>query len=241
MNKNIRKNKILGIIIKTHIDTAGPVGSAYISNIMGLSSATIRNVMAELDEDGYLVQPHTSAGRIPTERAYRVYVNSILEEREHRMQEVNKINNMLFLKYHKYRELIERTSFTLSKLTQYTSFVIYPKDHIYMDGTCCMLEHPEFCNLSKIKCLLRALDERERFLKIINSYLDTGILKIHIGRENTLDGFETCSIITASYRVRNKVVGGIGVIGPVRMKYRRVVPIVKYLADSVSRILERVA
>ena len=240
MANDIRKKKVLDIILRTHIDRAEPVCSRYIADLMGLSSATIRSLMAGLTDEGYLRQPHTSAGRVPTERAYRFYVNSLIQIWESNVHEVRRLNEELFSRYRRYNELIEHTSYIVSKLTQYTSFVIYPKDHIYMDGACHMLEQPEFYNLNKVRNLLRMLDEKEKFLNLMNSYISTGALKVHIGRENSLGGFESCSVITASYKVKNRVVGGLGIIGPVRMKYRRVVPVVKYLAESVSRLLERV-
>ncbi len=240
MDSGIRKRKILDIILKAHIETGLPVGSRYISNIMGLSSATIRNIVADLEEEGYVNQPHISAGRIPTERAYRLYVNTLLDEKESNPYEIKRINDELFSRYHTYSEIMEHASYLISNLTNYTSFVIYPKRHIYMDGVYHMLEQPEFNTLSKAKMLLKALDEKDKLLSMMNTYISTGTLKIHIGKENQKEEFESCSIVTASYRVRKKIVGGLGIIGPVRMKYKRVVPLVRYLADSFSRMLERI-
>ncbi|MFH1791234.1 MAG: hypothetical protein ABH885_04540 [Candidatus Omnitrophota bacterium] len=238
MSSEMRKKKVLEIVIREHMDRALPVGSNYVSRIMGLSSATIRNIMGELEDEGYLEQPHTSAGRIPTERAYRHYVNSLLDTWEGSIHEIRRINRELFMRFQKYNELVERTSYVISRLTGYTSFVIYPSDHIYLDGAFHMLEQPEFSEIGRIKKILRMLDEKERMLEVINAYLSTGALKIHIGRENSLDGFEGCSIVTSSYSVRGKVVGGLGIIGPIRMQYRRVVPLVKYISESVSRVLD---
>lgn len=239
MNKDQRKKKVLDIILKTHIDMAEPVGSKYISNILGLSSATIRNIMSELEDDGYIIQPHVSAGRIPTERAYRHYVNSLIEAWESNIEEIRRINRELLLKYNTYTDLIDHASYTVSRLTHYTAFVVYPMDHIHMDGTSNIMEQPEFSDPKNLKKILKTLDNRERLLEVMNSYLSSGTLKIHIGRENSLDGFEECSVITACYKSRNRVVGGVGIIGPIRMKYRRVVPLVRHLADSISRVLER--
>ncbi len=239
MAKTDRKTKVLDIILKKHIEWAEPVGSKYISEILGVSSATVRNIMSDLEDDGYLEQPHTSAGRVPTERAYRTYVNSLFQERENILNEIRLLNEELFSRYQKYNDLIEKTSYYFSKLTHYTSFVVYPKDHLYMDGAFHMLEQPEFASLPKIKKILKTLDEKERMLNHMNMYIESGVLKVLIGRENHLDGFESCSIITSSYKVNGKVVGGIGVIGPIRMNYKRIVPMVKYISDSVSKILER--
>ncbi len=240
MDTEIRKKKILDIILKTHIETGKPIGSRYISNIMGLSSATIRNLVADLEEEGYVKQPHISAGRIPTERAYRLYVNTLLDEKEGSPYELKRINDELFSRYHTYNEIMEHASCSMSNLTNYTSFVIYPKGHIYMDGIYHMLEQPEFDTLSKARMLLKALDEKDKLLGMMNTYISTGTLKIHIGKENQEEEFESCSIITASYRVRKRIVGGLGIIGPVRMKYKCVMPLVRYLADSFSRMLERI-
>jgi len=237
--KDKRKKQVLEIILKAHIDHAEPVGSKYIAQLIGLSSATIRNLMSEMEDEGLLVQPHTSAGRVPTERAYRAYVNSLLDTWESSIDEIKRLNEELFLRYQKYNELMERISYCISRMTHYPAFSIYPKDHICLDGAAYMFDQPEFDNLKKIKKIMSALEEKEQMLERINSYLSTGALKIHIGREIAMDGFESCSVITASYKVRNKVVGGIGIIGPVRMKYKKVVPLVKYLAESMSRMLER--
>jgi len=240
MDTEIRKRKVLDIVLKAHIESGMPVGSRYVSNIMGLSSATIRNAMADLEEEGYVEQPYTSAGRIPTEMAYRLYVNGLLDECDTVSYEINKLNDELFSRYRSYQEMIEHASSAISDLTNYTSFVIYPKDHIYMDGVYYMLEQPEFNNLDKIKQLIRALDEKDRLLEMINPYISAGSLKVHIGKENKRDEFDSCSIITACYTVRKRIVGGLGIIGPVRMKYRRIVPLIKYLAESFSRMLERI-
>jgi len=240
MDREIRKRKVLDIILRTHIDRAMPIGSTYIAELMGLSSATIRNTMSDLYDEGYLEQPHTSAGRVPTERAYRLYVNSLLEQFDSNTTEIKKISRELLSRRQRYNDIIMRISYSVSKLTGYTTFAVYPTDHIYMDGTYHILEQPEFYNLKKIKKILGILDEKERFLSLINSYLSTGSLKIHIGRENNLPGFEVCSLITASYNIRGRVVGGLGIVGPIRMKYRRVIPVVRYCADSISRMLEGV-
>lgn len=239
MDSISRKDKVLDIITRVHIESAEPICSKYIADIIGVSSATIRNIMSELEDDGYLEQPHTSAGRVPTERAYRRYVNSLIEERASVLRQIERLKQDLFSRYQKYSEIIEKVSYSVSKLTHYTSFVIYPRDHIYMDGAFHMLEQPEFCSLPKIKKILKTLDEKEKLLDTINSYLSGGVLNIHIGRENQIEGFESCSVITSSYKVKGKVVGGIGIIGPIRMNYKVVVPIVKYLSDSVSSMLER--
>ncbi|MDD5440557.1 MAG: hypothetical protein PHS37_10275 [Candidatus Omnitrophica bacterium] len=236
---DIRKKKVLEIILKAHIDHAEPVSSKYVSQLIGLSSATIRSLMTEMEGEGYLVQPHTSAGRIPTERAYRDYVNTLLDTWESNIEEIKRLNDELFRRYQRYNELVAHISYSIARLTHYMAFSVYPMDHLYLDGASYILEQPEFDNMRAIKKILNTLEEKEKMLERIGVYLAAGALKIHIGHENAIDGFEACSVVTASYKVRNKVVGGVGIIGPVRMKYKKVVPLVRYLADSISRMLER--
>ena len=238
MDKQSRKNKVLEIILRAHMESAEPVGSKYISDILGVSSATVRNIMVDLEEDGYLRQPHTSAGRVPTAMAYRLYVSTLMIE-SNIIHEVNKLYDNLFSRYQNLADVIERLSDTISRLTGYTSFVIYPKDHIYMDGACYILEQPEFNDLTTIRRIFRLLDAKEKLLDIMNHYISNGVLKINIGKENKIEEFEQCSVVTASYVVRGKIVGGVGIIGPIRMNYRRVVPVIKFFSESVSRMLER--
>jgi transcriptional regulator of heat shock response len=240
MDKAVRKGKVLDIILRSHIDRAEPVGSKYISDILGVSSATVRSIMSELEDEGYLEQPHTSAGRVPTERAYRIYVNALLQERNQIISEIRDIQQEFFAKYRNYLDIIEHTSYALSKLTHYTSFVIYPKDHLYMDGACHIAEQPEFANIGKIKKILKTLDEKEKLLNVVNSYIESGTMKIYIGQENHIEGFKSCTVITASCKVNNKVVGGIGIIGPVRMNYKYVVPAVQHFSETISHLLERI-
>jgi transcriptional regulator of heat shock response len=235
---NDRKKQILNIVLRTYIEEAEPVGSKYIANLIGLSSATIRNIMSALEEAGYLYQPHTSAGRIPTERAYRDYVNALVEVRNSYLDQIREIRRELVEKYTKYSAMIEKISYALSRMTGYTSFVIYPKDHIYLDGTHFMLEQPEFTNIKKIKKIIAILDEKEELLKKLNRYIEAGKLVIHIGKENNIDGLEDCAVITGAYVTHKNVAGGVGVIGPMRMEYHKVLPVVKYMAEYMSEMVE---
>ena len=238
MDKQDRKRQVLNIILRTHIDEVEPVGSNYISKIIGLSSATIRNIMSDLEEDGYLYQPHTSAGRVPTERAYRDYVNSLIQVRNDYLDQIRTIRREFIDKYKKYSEAVERISYVMSKMTDHTSFVVYPEDHIYVDGTHCMVEKPEFSDIEKLKKVIAVMDEKEQLLENLKDYMDSGPLKIHIGHENSIAGFEDCSIITASYKVKGDLVGGVGIIGPMRMEYRKVLPVIRYFAGYLSEMIE---
>ena len=124
-----RKKLILKAIVEAHIDGGEPVGSKYIlqNTLMSCSSATIRNEMAELEQMGYLVQPHTSAGRVPSEAGYRFYVDSLVEQYANATHEVVKINQLLKAKMSEIDQILETASRLASSMTNYTGIAIKPK------------------------------------------------------------------------------------------------------------------
>ena len=124
-----RKKSILKAIVEAHIDGGEPVGSKYIlqNTLMSCSSATIRNEMAELEQMGYLVQPHTSAGRVPSEAGYRFYVDSLVEQYANATHEVVKINQILKAKMSEIDQILETASRLASSMTNYTGIAIKPK------------------------------------------------------------------------------------------------------------------
>lgn len=124
-----RKKLILKAVVEAHIDGGEPVGSKYIvqSNMLSCSSATIRNEMAELEELGYLVQPHTSAGRVPSEAGYRFYVDSLVEQYARTTHEVAQINQLLRIKMDEIDQILDMASRLASSMTNYTGIAIKPK------------------------------------------------------------------------------------------------------------------
>ncbi|NLY42548.1 MAG: heat-inducible transcription repressor HrcA [Clostridiaceae bacterium] len=124
-----RKRKILQAIIDDYIDCAEPVGSRKIAkkHELGLSSATIRNEMADLEDMGYLEQPHTSAGRIPSDLGYRLYVDQLMEKYQLTVAEINRIKLAMELKMRELNQVIQEASYAISKLTQYTTIISTPK------------------------------------------------------------------------------------------------------------------
>ena len=120
-----RKLKILHAIIQTYLETGGPVGSRTISKYtdMNLSSATIRNEMADLEEMGYIIQPHTSAGRIPSDKGYRLYVDMLMEQKE---QELNELQEQMLDKADKMEQLLKQAAKVLASSTNYATMVSTP-------------------------------------------------------------------------------------------------------------------
>jgi transcriptional regulator of heat shock response len=228
-----RKDRILAIVIGQYIKTITPVGSHYITEQykLDVSPATVRNILAELEEEGYLTHPHTSAGRIPTQRGYRYYVDhlmneiQLLEEEKKRIQSEHK-------RYTDHLEtLLEKTSQVLTDLTHYTSIVSIDDwgSKIILKGTSHVVEYPESSDILKIQAILRILEEKERLLELINRDLKHRTA-IYIGHEMALKEMEGCSLAVASFE-KDGLTGRIAVLGPTRMNYDRVVSALEYISD----------
>ncbi|MFA5255804.1 MAG: winged helix-turn-helix transcriptional regulator [Candidatus Omnitrophota bacterium] len=238
INPNKRREEVLEMIIDRYIESAEPVGSRAISRKLGLSSATIRNVMSDLEDEGYITHPHTSAGRIPTDKGYRYYITTLM----HRKNLNEKVVRMVEAQYHQrvqnLGDVLEKTSHLISSLTNYVGVTMVPGiEKLYLDGTSHLMEQPEFQDISKLHDLFKCLEDRVGILKVLCDSPDDDRLTIHIGKENKSNSLSECSIVTRGYKIKGKASGKLGVIGPKRMVYERVIPMVEYLADTVSNIL----
>ena len=237
-NPSKRKEEILEMIIDRYIESAEPVGSRLISRKLGLSSATIRNIMSDLEEEGYITHPHTSAGRVPTDKGYRYYITTLM----HRKNLNEKVVKMVEAQYHQrvqnLGDVLEKTSHLISSLTNYVGVTMMPGvEKLYLDGASHLMEQPEFQDISKLHNLFRCLEDRVSILKVLCDSPDDDRLTIHIGKENKSNSLSECSIVTRGYKIKGKASGKLGVIGPKRMVYERVIPMVEYLADTVSGII----
>lgn len=241
LDRDVRKKKVLEIVIRSHIDTAEPVGSRFVGRRLGFSGATIRNIMADLEDEGLIRQPHTSAGRIPTDKAYRLYVDSIVIGKKFSREEKESIKNLYFSKLESIEDPAEYASHIISAVTHYTGFVLSPEHKFYLDGTYHILEQPEFRDIERTRSILQFLEERDRMAHLLGSYFTEGgegRVSVRIGGENTFDGFKYCSVITASCRVKHKAIGGLGLIGPTRMQYEKAIPVMEFLSEAISSVLE---
>ncbi|ACL76150.1 heat-inducible transcriptional repressor HrcA [Ruminiclostridium cellulolyticum] len=334
-----RKLKILQAIIDDYIYSAEPVGSRTIAkkHELGLSSATIRNEMADLEEMGLLEQPYTSAGRIPSDRGYRLYVDQLMKIDELNECEIEKIRSDMNIRINELSQLIRSASAVMAKITKYTSMAVSPhmkksvlksvqvvpiesgkalviivtdanivrnnliripesvtpafliqisnmlneqlkgftlemlksdilnekfekltalpfrlikpildgieeliitidNPEVYLEGATNILNFPEFKEVDKAKEFLNILDEKKLVSDLLtNSVNDNNEIIIHIGNENAMEGIKDCSLVTASYSVGNHVIGTIGIIGPTRMEYSRVVSSMNYIRNKINQ------
>lgn len=333
-----RSREVLKTIISQYVRTGEPVGSRTVAKKtdLGLSSASIRNIMSDLTEAGYITQPHVSAGRIPTDKGYRVYVDRLTSERgfaheqepafieellrpagldtrdilrlsssvlaglshqtgvvtapapgeqtfktiefikvsedrilvvlvstgglvqnkmivdEHGLNQETlerfsrMLNDMLKdLDLSQARERIERelagekakVNAMLSKALQLGHIILSLEAHreVFIEGQTNILNEPEFAQIERLRALLSTFDEKSRLLKILDKTLEADDIQILIGSEHGLGDIESCSIIAYPVRTGDTVLASISVIGPKRMNYRKVVPLVV----STGRVLTR--
>ncbi|MCD8511966.1 MAG: heat-inducible transcriptional repressor HrcA [Bacillus sp. (in: Bacteria)] len=334
-----RQLLILKAIIDDYITHAEPVGSRSVSkrDDMEYSPATIRNEMSDLEELGFLEKPHSSAGRVPSQKGYRYYVDHLLSPRELTSKEVSGIKSAFRERFSEVEQVIQQSAKILSNLTSYTSIVLGPEvfestlkqiqiipisdesavaiivtdtghvenqtvtipkglnvnelekvvniinaklkgvplfhlrnklsteigkvlekyidqydsvmmllnktfvsqqhGKVFFSGKTNILAQPEFNNVERVKSLFNIFEEDALVSKLFRSE-DKGIT-IKIGQENHFEPFDDCTIITATYTIDGKHMGTVGVLGPTRMEYRRVIGIMDYLSKDMSKLLTK--
>lgn len=236
---NRRQQEVLGLIVRHYVETAEPVGSRYIARKLDLSSATIRNVMADLEDLGYIAQPHTSAGRIPTDRGYRYFIDSLMRLKNMNADVIRSVKDQCTQTVRGIEDILERTSHLVSDLTNYIGVTIFAQyDRLYLDGASHIIEQPEFQDLKKLYALMRCLEQKRDLLELFRHDFQTDALTVHIGKENVSNSLSECSVVTKGYKVKGKVSGRVGVIGPKRMVYEKVIPTVECLADTLTNVID---
>jgi len=239
-----RKNEILRIAIDQYIATVTPVSSARIAKecSLDLSSATIRNILAELEQEGYLTHPHTSAGRVPTQNGYRYYADHFIDEIQLLEEEKKRIKAEYQQESQELELLLETTSKVLSDMTQYTSIVsVDGWDHkLFCGGTSFIVGYPDYSDLTediaRIKKILAALDEKEKLLEVINRKLAKKI-DILIGQEIKYSDINGCSLVVSRYQSKQGPSGRIAILGPTRMNYNRAVSALDYFSNLIEEML----
>jgi len=239
-----RKDEILRVTIDQYIGSVTPVSSARIAKecSFSLSTATIRNILAELEEEGFLTHPHTSAGRVPTQEGYRYYVDHFLHEIQLLEEEKARIKAEYAMESRELDFLLDTTSKVLSDMTHYTAIVSVDgwDNKLFCGGTSFIVGYADYNDVNrdirKIKNILAALDEKERLLAVINRKLAQRI-NILIGKEMDCSAIDGCSLAVSEYRTKQGMSGRIAVLGPTRMDYNRVVAALEYFSGLMEEIL----
>ena len=341
MQLSERKIKIMQATIRNYLETGEPVGSRTISKYtdLNLSSATIRNEMSDLEEMGYILQPHTSAGRIPSDKGYRLYVDTMMQEKD---KELEELKEMMLEKEGKMDHLLKQVAKLLAVNTNYASMISVPAVHqnklkfiqlsrvdinqllavivmegnviknnilpvdeelndetilklnillntnlsglavedinlatitrmkqqagihseivsdvidaiaegikqeedleIYTSGANNIFKYPELADQQKASELINTFEEKEKLSELVQESLsdenNTGI-QVYIGNENQIQSMQDCSVVTATYELGEGMRGTIGIIGPKRMDYDKVVGTLKTITHQLDELYKK--
>ncbi len=240
INLRERKDTVLGIVVNEYINHVAPVSSGHIAHnhLMELSTATIRNILAELEDDGYLTHPHTSSGRIPTEQGYRYYVNHLMNEisllEEHKRQLKEQYDRQV----RDLEQLLEKTTEMISGFTHYTSIVTVDgsDQRIFCSGTRYVVEYPDHPDIQKIRDILALLEQKEQLLTLVNRELERRV-DVFIGHELACRATDSCSMAVSRYRLNNGCTGRLAVLGPTHMDYQKVVSTLEYFSNVIQELM----
>ncbi len=223
-----RQQEILKNIITSHIQTRETVSSQRLAEHFHLSSATLRNEMADLEEHGFLTQPHTSAGRVPTEFGYRYYIENFLERNKISQRERQELASTLSDTHFQDLRYVARV---LSEFSGQTTFVSFGKHNLYVTGLSYLFANQEFTEQSFLVNIGEIIDNLEsRFSEIYDEIND---LRIYVGSENPISE----QLSTVMFRVRTREDYSqevIGFLGPLRMDYSRNYSLLNYLNEVLQ-------
>jgi heat-inducible transcriptional repressor len=229
-----RQQKLLAAIVEQYAEVASPVGSNLLAKVFGVSSATIRAEMAELERTGYIMQPHTSAGRVPTDKGYRYYVNHVTEATE--VSDHHRASRALTARVEG-GGLPERTIRnavdTLVELTHNLGIATIG-DQLYMSGLSNLFGQPEFVDNNQVQQIASLLDNLEPWLR---EAAPNEPLSVYIGRENPIGRSAGASLIISRFRSPYSDRSYIGVLGPTRQQYRSVMSLVQRAGQTLEEVL----
>lgn len=229
-----RQAKLLAAIIEQYAEVASPVGSNLLAKVFSVSSATIRAEMAELERLGFIHQPHTSAGRIPTDKGYRFYVNNLTNGEQ---TAVERRGERALAARVESGGLPERTIRnavdTLVELTHNLGLATIG-NQLYMSGLSNLFGQPEFMQANQVQQVARLLDNLEPWLR---EAAPNEPLSVYIGAENPIGRSAQCSLIISRFRSPFSDHSYIGVLGPTRQSYRDVMNLVEHAGRSLEEVL----
>lgn len=230
-----RQKQILAAIIEQYAEVASPVGSKLLAKVFDVSSATIRAEMAELERGGYIQQPHTSAGRIPTDKGYRLYVNG-LSEAGKSAQPAVRGERALSARMHDTgvpERTIRNAVDTLVELTHNLGLATIG-NQLYMSGLSNLFGQPEFMQAGQVRQVAGLLDNLEPWLR---EAAPNQPLSVYIGRENPIGRAAGCTLIISRFRSPFSDRSYIGTLGPTRQSYKEVMTLVRHAGEELEEVL----
>jgi len=231
-----RQNKILNIIINEHIKEAQPVGSGAIAKKYGLklSSATIRHEMKDLEDKGYIYQPHTSAGRIPSEKGWRYYLDNFLSEKKISDQEKRDLENSFDIKKGDKKQKVKNLAKKLAEISKETVIVGFNPEYTYYTGLSHLFRQPEFEEYELICHVSEIIDHLDEVIVKLFKDIKKDDFKILIGRENPFG--ENCGAIVSKYEDKKGQEGILTLLGPKRMSYAKNISRLKHSHSLLKTI-----
>jgi len=235
---SLRQIKVLQAIVEEYVATGTAVGSETIEKKykLGVSPATVRNEMVKLIELGYLKQLHTSAGRIPTTKALRLYIAEIMKEKQLSVREEVSIKQQIWDQRNDYERLMRHAILVMADTTQLLSVAITGDDDIFYSGAAHILDIPEFYDIDVTKAVLQLLDRHDNLLAVFRRASSTNPVKVLLGEELDIHYLEPCGFVFTGFQAGRYGTGMVGVIGPSRLNYPCIVPMVRYFGSLISEV-----
>jgi len=235
-----RQDEILDLVIQTHINEGRPVSSECLRERFSLpfSSATVRNIMSDLEDLGYLSHLHTSSGRVPTQEGFRYYIDFLMRQEQEEQEEQEDFSSLIDFYYiKKIDDLLQQASRLISNLTHYAGlgFLHEERDKIYLWGTHFILQEPEFEDIDTLRNIFTTFEERESSLR---EFLETNLTegtKVFIGGEIGLEEMNNCSLVFSYLKSKLDKKAFLGVLGPIRMNYPLAISRLKALKDYLEK------
>lgn len=231
-----RQRALLKAIIEQYIDSPEPVGSEIIERKYGLgvSPATIRNEMVKLTEAGFLKQPHTSAGRVPTSLGFRTYIAELMKEKELPVSAEVSIKEKMWQGRYQYDMLLREAVRALAERCSMLGLAIDDINHqVYWAGAARILDWPEFYDIDVARFVLNLFDEVPTLQQIIGKAVGPDPMHILFGEDLGYENLGSTGFVFTRYEFAPGKGGVVGVIGPARMNFQVVLPYVKYVRDMI--------
>lgn len=232
-----RQKNLLRAVIEKYIETAEPIGSETIEKEakLGVSPATIRNEMVRLTGLGYLRQPHTSAGRIPTSMGMKFYVDQLMEEKSLSLKDEVAIKEEFRDQSEPFNRLLKHISQSLASQTRSLAVATDEDGDIYASGMANILDMPEFYDIDITRTVLSMVDKFETLKQVIDQMRGEEQIRILFGDELGIPYLEPCGFVVTRYQMGNHR-GVLGIIGPSRLNYPTVIPTIRYFSQLLSEL-----
>lgn len=237
MNLSARQTQILKSIIEEYMTTADAVGSQVLEkkHSLGVSPATIRNEMSYLTDQGFLRQPHTSAGRIPTPMALRFYVDNLMQEKRLSVADEVSAKEEVWDSRFDFDKLMRQAASSLAHRTRALSVAATDDGYVYFSGVANILDTPEFFDIDVARTVLSLMDEDKRLRELFfERTYGEDVVHIVFGSDLDWPFFDPISICFTRFNIGSTKHGTLGVIGPCRLNFPQIIPTLKYFTTLIS-------